>query len=174
MAVSRLITLFESLESRTTPKSRRVRSSASSRPLQPPPLPFSDFSLFLHTTGFEPNSPTMMTCTPSCSSTSSPSSSLRTSKRYSCSYSPCSYSSCSSPSSRYLLRRQPSAVDIALQDERNSTGAIGLGLTLMEPRPVLEVPISVGTSHIFDGTRYEEDKQPFFMGGILEVMEGTC
>lgn len=44
----------------------------------------------------------------------------------------------------------------------------------MEPRPVVEVPISVGTSHIFDGTEYEEDKQPFFMGGILEVMEGTC
>ena len=53
-------------------------------------------------------------------------------------------------------------------------GAIGLGLTLMEPRPVLQVPVSVGTNHIFDGSDYEEEKQPFFMGGILEVMEGTC
>jgi hypothetical protein len=45
---------------------------------------------------------------------------------------------------------------------------------LMEPRPVLEVPVSVGTGYIFDGTEREEEKQPFFMGGIIEVMEGTC
>jgi len=51
---------------------------------------------------------------------------------------------------------------------------LGLGLDLMEPRPVLEVPVSVGTSHIFDGTLFEEEKQPFVMGGIMEVMEGTC
>jgi hypothetical protein len=61
-----------------------------------------------------------------------------------------------------------------LQEERNTDGVIGLGLTLMEPRPVLEVPVSVGTSYIFDGTEREEEKQPFFMGGIIEVMEGTC
>jgi len=44
----------------------------------------------------------------------------------------------------------------------------------MEPRPVLDVPISVGTRHIFDGTPFEEEKQPFVMGGIFEIMEGTC
>jgi hypothetical protein len=168
MAVSRLVTLFESLESRTTPKSRRIRSPASSRQIQTP-LPFSDFGLFLHTNNLDLNSSTTMTSTPSSSVMSSPSSSLRTSKRFSHPYSPYS-----SPSSRYLLRRQPSAVDIELQDERNAVGAIGLGLTLMEPRPVLEVPISIGMNHIFDGSEHEEGKQPFFMGGIVEVMEGTC
>ena len=65
-------------------------------------------------------------------------------------------------------------MDIELQEERNNVGATGLGLTLMEPRPVLEVPLSIGMGHIFDGTEHEEEKQPFFMGGIVEVMEGTC
>jgi hypothetical protein len=168
MAVSRLVTLFESIESRSAPKSRRFRTSASSRYFQPS-LPFTDFGLSLNMDILDSNPHTTMTSTPSSSITSSPSSSLRTSKRYSHSYSPYS-----SPSSRYLLRRQPSAVDIALQDERNAVGAVGLGLTLMEPRPVLEVPISIGTSYIFDGSEFKEEKQPFFMGGIVEVMEGTC
>ena len=44
---------------------------------------------------------------------------------------------------------------------------------LMEPRPVLEVPISGAAGHVFDRHEYDEDRQPFFMGGILEVMEGA-
>ena len=51
---------------------------------------------------------------------------------------------------------------------------MGLGLSLFEPRPVTEVPVSIGMTHIFDGTPFEEEKQTFVMGGILEVMEGTC
>jgi hypothetical protein len=171
MAVSRLITLFESLDSRTASKSRRSPRSASSRHLQPS-LPFSEFDLSLDINDFRSETHTRMISTPSTSIpspsvASSPSSSFRSSNHY-------PYSPFSLPSSRYLLRRQPSAVDIALQEERNTAGPIGLGLTLMEPRPVLEVPVSVGTSCVFDGTEREEEKQPFFMGGIIEVMEGTC
>jgi hypothetical protein len=171
MAVSRLVSLFESLDSRAAPKSRRSGRSASSRHLQPS-LPFSEFNLSLDINDFRSETHPSMISTPSTpepssSVASSPFSSFRGSNR-------CSYSQFSSTPSRYLLRRQPSAVDIALQEERNTDGVIGLGLMLMEPRPVLEVPVSVGTSYIFDGTEREEEKQPFFMGGIIEVMEGTC
>jgi hypothetical protein len=171
MAVSRLVSLFESLDSRPAAKSRRCGRPTSSRHLQPS-LPFSEFDLSLDINDFRSEARTSMISTPSTpiplsSTASSPSSSFRGSNHY-------SHSPFSPTPSRCLLRRQPSAVDIALQEERNTDGVIGLGLTLMEPRPVLEVPVSVGTSYIFDGTEREEEKQPFFMGGIIEVMEGTC
>lgn len=53
---------------------------------------------------------------------------------------------------------------------------------MMEPRPVVPVvvaiPVSTGSaaSSIFEGIEEEEEfleaRQPFIMGGILEVMEG--
>ncbi len=46
----------------------------------------------------------------------------------------------------------------------------------MEPRPVVPVAVAMSaSSSIFDGVTDEEEmeqRQPFVMGGILEVMEG--
>ncbi len=175
MAVSRLISLFETLES-SPPRTKTKSSSPISTPLgMDDSTSFSDFCLSLQTGFITDNrysAYTSMASTPSSSVTGSPSS-FRVSKRTSRSYSPF-FSSSSRSRSPYLLRRQPSSIDIAIQDERSAVGAVGLGLSLMEPRPVLDVPISIGTSHIFDGTLFEEEKQPFVMGGIFETMEGTC
>lgn len=72
-----------------------------------------------------------------------------------------------------LLSRRPSATDLALLEEESLSQNIksfGLGLEMMEPRPVVPVAIS----SIFEGPTNEEaeQRQPFVMGGILEVMEG--
>lgn len=174
MAVSRLINLFESLDS--VPKiTRKARRPTSLPAGMDDSTSFADFSLSLQT-GFTNNhhhssSHTSMASMTSSSLTASPSSSYRAKKRNSRSYSPIFSPSSSCPRSPYLLRRQPSSIDLALQAERLAPGPVGLGLSMMEPRPVIEVPVSVGTSHIFDGTSFEEEKQPFVMGGILEVME---
>lgn len=73
-----------------------------------------------------------------------------------------------------LLSRRPSAIDLALLEEESlshNVKVVGLGLDMMEPRPV--VPVAVATSSdIFDGEEEVEQRQPFVMGGILEVMEG--
>jgi hypothetical protein len=74
-----------------------------------------------------------------------------------------------------LLSRRPSAIDLALLEEESlshNVKGVGLGLGLMEPRPV--VPVAVAAGDIFDGPVDDEaeQRQPFVMGGILEVMEG--
>lgn len=77
-----------------------------------------------------------------------------------------------------LLSRRPSATDLALLEEESlshSVKGVGLGLGLMEPRPVVPVAIAMSAnSSIFDGVTDDEaeQRQPFVMGGILEVMEG--
>jgi hypothetical protein len=76
-----------------------------------------------------------------------------------------------------LLSRRPSAVDLALLEEESlsqNIKGVGLGLGLMEPRPIVPVAVVVPGSRIFDGPTEEESeqRQPFVMGGILEVMEG--
>ena len=78
-----------------------------------------------------------------------------------------------------LLSRRPSATDLALLEEESlsqNVRGVGLGLSLMEPRPVVPVAIATSaSSNIFDGAsddEVEQHRQPFVMGGILEVMEG--
>ncbi len=77
-----------------------------------------------------------------------------------------------------LLSRRPSATDLALLEEESlsqNVKGVGLGLGLMEPRPIVAVPVAIAaSSSIFDGPTEEdaEQRQPFVMGGILEVMEG--
>ncbi|OAX77769.1 hypothetical protein ACJ72_07928 [Emergomyces africanus] len=101
--------------------------------------------------------------------------------------------------SSLLLRRRPSAVDLALSEERcrcsgDSVEKIGLGL--MEPRPVDPMPVSMpmivggidanvnannvnmamgqafGDIKPIDSLRIGS-KPRFVMGGIFEVMEGS-
>lgn len=66
-----------------------------------------------------------------------------------------------------MLRRRPSAVDLALEAERRGGVAESVGLALMEPRPI--VPVAIGVEDIFGAC---PAKQAFVMGGIFEVMEG--
>lgn len=79
-----------------------------------------------------------------------------------------------------LLSRRPSSVDLALLEEESlsqSVKTVGLGLDLMEPRPVVPVAVAVPpvAGSIFDGpVQVEaEQRQPFVMSGILEVIAGT-
>ncbi len=78
-----------------------------------------------------------------------------------------------------LLSRRPSAIDLALLEEESLSQhikGVGLGLGMMEPRPVVPVAVAsvVGTGSILEGPSdiEVEQRQPFVMGGILEVMEG--
>ena len=66
-----------------------------------------------------------------------------------------------------MLRRRPSAVDLALEAERQGGRAASAGLDLMEPRPI--VPVAIGAEDVFAA---QPAKHPFVMGGIFEVMEG--
>lgn len=85
-----------------------------------------------------------------------------------------------SNNSPILLSRRPSAIDLALLEEESLSQhirGVGLGLGMMEPRPVVPVAIAavVGAAgSIFEGSLEAEveQRQPFVMGGIVEVMEG--
>src|SRR5271168_4545103 len=124
--VPRLVSLFESIESTSSStrfkRTRRPsnlgndlhnRSSLSN-------LCLSIQTAFQDNRHFSISSPISRTASPSTSVTSSPSSSVRASKRYSRTYSPMSCYSTLSYSSRSpcLLKRQPSAIDLELQDEK--------------------------------------------------------
>lgn len=85
-----------------------------------------------------------------------------------------------------LLRRRPSAVDMALNEERSRCHEDAIeraGLDLMEPRPVdmkgevpafnTQRPRSIGAES--RDSRGVPVQQPrFVMGGIFEVMEGRA
>jgi hypothetical protein len=101
-----LHTMFTNRQSRS-----RSRHTSTAKPhLSHSPAPAYPFLARPHTpTGlFSPASVT------SSSTTTSPSSSLR---------------------SHYAIRRHPSAVDLALEEERCAVGAENIGLGLLEPRP---------------------------------------
>lgn len=82
-------------------------------------------------------------------------------------------------SSPVLLSRRPSSTDLALLEEESlaqTSKSVSHGLGLMEPRPVVPVavfvPLAAGT--FFDGHTEDEaeQRQPFVMSSISEVMEG--
>ncbi|KLJ09279.1 hypothetical protein EMPG_15306 [Blastomyces silverae] len=105
--------------------------------------------------------------------------------------------------SALLLRRRPSAVDLALSEERcrcSEDSVEKIGLELMEPRPVDPIPVPLVVGDV-DATmnmnmnnssmgflfEFEQDgdvnhidslrigsKPRFVMGGIFEVMEGLA
>lgn len=90
-----------------------------------------------------------------------------------------------------IVRRRPSAVDMALSEERcrcDENDIERQGLDLMEPRPVdmnlnmnmgvnmgMARPDLVSRASIGSDTRSVLVQQPrFVMGGIFEVMEGRA
>jgi hypothetical protein len=101
------------------------------------------------------------------------------------------HSATSTGRSHFLLPRRPSAVDLALSEERSRCDEDSierLGLSLMEPRPVDSVSIAMdlnasvlGDLHnipefkIHQGQASRTYQPPrFVMGGIFEVMEGQA
>jgi hypothetical protein len=204
-AVPDLITYFEGLDTTieelsSSPSSSPSSSSTSnmSRAPAPFPSPFSALRLSLTTSFNHPkrahhtdpstDSTTVSTTT---SASTSPQSSLRgsafpRSRTYNTTPPRTRYRSRSPQStmssytnSPVLLSRRPSAIDLALLEEESLSQNIkgfGLGLGLMEPRPVVPVAVAapVGTGSILEASLEAEveQRQPFVMGGILEVMEG--
>lgn len=96
-------------------------------------------------------------------------------------------------SSPFFLRRRPSAVDLALSEERSRCDedtVERVGLSLMEPRPVDPIPIAMDlNAHVLEDVSSQRSswaqssqcsfrtssQQPrFVMGGIVEVMEGDA
>lgn len=90
--------------------------------------------------------------------------------------------------SAFFLRRRPSAVDLALSEERSRCDEDTVertGLGLMEPRPVDPVPTPMGFAADIFGDMDSmlkatpdlpmRPQQPrFVLGGIFEVMEGRA
>ncbi|KAH8697358.1 hypothetical protein BGW36DRAFT_295474 [Talaromyces proteolyticus] len=95
-------------------------------------------------------------------------------------------------SSPFFLRRRPSAVDLALSEERSRCDEDSIervGLSLMEPRPVDPIPIAMDlNAHVLEDMTSKRSswtqssqcsvlnpQQPrYVMGGIVEVMEGNA
>ncbi|KAJ5082291.1 hypothetical protein N7532_011334 [Penicillium argentinense] len=88
-------------------------------------------------------------------------------------------------SSLMVLRRRPSAVDMALSEERSRCNGDAIerkGLDLMEPRPVdMELhaqrslqPSSAPRASLGESREASVQQPRFVMGGIFEVMEGRA
>ncbi|KAL1962686.1 hypothetical protein VTN77DRAFT_9230 [Rasamsonia byssochlamydoides] len=173
------------------------------------PSPFADFGLSLHTEYHhhrsESDSASASPSSATASPTSSPSSTFHGFYRKhrfsgsntteadsrSRSRSPFTVSSLSFRRSPFFLRRRPSAVDLALSEERSRCDEDAIermGLSMMEPRPVNPIPLSMDlnanvladisserTSWVQSQNQRLGPPQPrFVMGGIFEVMEGEA
>ena len=171
MPVTALISLFEELDrSRST-------SPVLDQPATPPRLmdsPFTTLRSSLRTTfqGHVRYPSTLSS--PSTSVSCSPVSSYGSSKRYSFrSSSPMTLRSASRRASS-LIRRRPSTIDIALEQERHASYAEQMGLNMMEPRPYAELPVAPECASMSLFGNEENVKQSFVMGSIFEVIREEC
>jgi hypothetical protein len=183
---------------------------SSSKALKPSPLPDISLSLrtaFIHNSHQRRGSDSL-TASPlssaSASPTSSPGSTFHFYRKHRFSgsnttepnsrdrsRSPFNISPFSVRRSAFLLRRRPSAVDLALSEERSRCDedvVERVGLSLMEPRPVDPVPIAMDLNANVLGdvasqrsswgqlssssSRLGSQQPRYVMGGIFEVMEG--
>jgi hypothetical protein len=192
-AVPDLINYFEGLDTTIEELSASPSSNMTSRIPAPFPSPFSALRLSLTTSFNRPqrvhitqSSADSTTSSTTTSASASPQSSLRggafTRSR---TWATTTRTRSRSPQSMHsytnspvLLSRRPSAIDLALLEEESlshNVKGVGLGLGMMEPRPVVPVAVaSSSSSSIFESAIEEEveQRQPFIMGGILEVLEG--
>ena len=172
MAVAQLVFLFEALDQGASakPPSNSFRSQSSSSRVR-----LSLQTIFSHNPLHRsPKNPKTMTSPPSSSFSSSPSSSFSGFTRKirpidGDAHSP--YSPIDS-STRNLVRRQPSAIDLALEEEQTADHAELVGLGLLEPRP----RANTGTSSISSQCSLmefisESMQSPVVFDGIFEVME---
>lgn len=182
MAVAQLVTLFETLNGeasvKSMPRSFRKQTSSSSR-----------VRLHLQTIFFSHNplhrsakSSSNMSSTSSSSVRSSPGSSyssfgrtirLPTNDLNSALSPTLTTSSVSSPTSSHI-RRQPSAIDLALEAEKYADQAEIIGLGLLEPRPRANTASTITSSSTQCSMMEfmtETMQTPVVLDGIFEVME---
>ncbi|KAJ9638137.1 hypothetical protein H2204_004448, partial [Knufia peltigerae] len=81
--------------------------------------------------------------------------------------------SLSTPNPTNLIRRQPSAIDMALEEERYADPVELIGLGLLEPRPRANTNSSVSSSPQCSMMEFmsESVQTPVVLDGIFEVME---
>ncbi|KIX07285.1 uncharacterized protein Z518_01938 [Rhinocladiella mackenziei CBS 650.93] len=177
MAVAQLVSLFEALDKeapikpipssfRNQPSSSRVRLSLQ--------------TMFSHSPlRRSPKSSSNMSSTPSSSIRSSPSSTFSSfgsrvripPPDLNNTLSPtATTTSVSSP--RTYIRRQPSAIDLALEEEKYADEAEIIGLGLLEPRPGATISPSTSSAQCSMMEFMNETMQtPVVLDGIFEVME---
>lgn len=175
-----MVSLFETIERPSTPPHNN-RQNVSSR------IRLQLQTMFNHSSSRSRSSLTRSS-TPSSSSQSSPSPSYRSYNRHATSpssdlstlFSPRSASTLSSLSSftSTHVRRQPSAIDLALEAERCAVGPENIGLGLLEPRPRGSTVSSItsgSTSSECSILEFMNETQnvPVVLDGIFEVMESA-
>jgi hypothetical protein len=168
MAVPQLVHIFEALERPSTPPQNRLRSPSKIRlQLQ---------TMFSQSRTKAPSA----SSTPSSSARSSPSPSHRSYSRHvqtpasdlTSLFGPLSAASSPSSTTRRHVRRQPSAIDVVLEQERCAEGPENIGLGLLEPRPRAPTPVSAaaGQCSLLEFMT-ESQPVPAVLDGIFEVME---
>jgi hypothetical protein len=169
MAVADLISLFESIDSVASPQN----SSRLSYQLSTP----ANMKLSLQTI-FNPKTRSRR------SPGSSPLSSSRSSSRTpypqtpitdlnSYFSSPSSVNSSPSSTLRGRMRRQPSAIDMILEEERAAEGPEHIGLGLMEPRPRASTASTIDSACSLAEFMTESQPAPVVLDGIFEVLESA-
>jgi hypothetical protein len=171
MAVPQLVNLFEAIERPVTPPQDRGRLPSRIRlQLQ---------TMFHHP---RPRISNTASSTPISSAQSSPTPSYRRYKPRAQSptsdlmslFTPSSATSSPSSYTRTHIRRQPSAIDLALEAERYAVGPENIGLGLFEPRPrAPSSSSSAGSQCSIMEFMNESNSAPVVLDGIAEVMEGA-
>ena len=176
MAVAQLVFLFEALDDGASIKhihsSFRNQSPSSSR------VRLSLQTIFTHSPLHRsPKSSKNMNATPSSSTlSSSPSSTFSSfrSKSRAVSHETPNTLSPNTRTSRNRIRRQPSAIDLALEEEQMAEHAESVGLGLLEPRPRANTVSSTSSQasqcSIMEFMS-ETMQTPVVLDGIFEVME---
>lgn len=179
MAVAQLVSHFEAIHHKPSVKSLHSSfhgPSSSSR------VRLSLQTIFSHNPLYRsPKGSGAMSSTTASSLRSSPSSSFSNFSGQGCmptagldhSLSP-TLTFSSAPGSTNYIRRQPSAIDLALEEERYADPVELLGLGLLEPRPRANTGSSGSTYQCSMMEFISETTQaPVVLDGIFEVMEGA-
>ncbi|EHY60388.1 hypothetical protein ABEF95_013517 [Exophiala dermatitidis] len=77
----------------------------------------------------------------------------------------------SSPCSYNYIRRQPSAIDLALEQEKYADHTELVGLGLLEPRPRANTSSTVASTCSMMEFMHESMQTPVVLDGIFEVLE---
>lgn len=81
-------------------------------------------------------------------------------------------SSSPSPTMSRQIRRYASTIDMALEAERSAAGIEGIGLGMLEPRPLTPCPMGSYSpaTPVFDRGQRGDTPPPIVLDGIFEVM----
>jgi hypothetical protein len=175
MAVAQLVSLFEGLDHGASikPMSSSFRTQSSSSRVR-----LSLQTIFSHNPLHRSPKPSKnMSATPSSFLSSSPSSSFSSFRSKSgAGHDIENTLSPMTASPRGAIRRQPSAIDLALEEEQTADHAESIGLGLLEPRPRANTTSSMssqgsGSQCSMMEFMTETMQTPVILDGIFEVME---